>query len=255
MTNASKSTELHRQNYAMQRFTEDSPNDYAALHLHALISESLGQYDVAHSKIEKCVQLLEAAYEDSESEQTEKNYALANITLGRIRLALQHYDGAIEAFNTSLSLADEKVMKLSAMLGVGLASYYSGSSDNSTKDAFEEYRDVGAGVLLAQIMWCRGDKDSATSVLLECVEIDSEHLGAISTLAAIGILTDDAGLLDAALSEILSMPVDKRSQIDEQRGVHKLLVQNSLMSVSERHIRPSKLIILLREIHSQRSEC
>ena len=217
----------------MQRFTDDCPHDYAALHLHAIISEQLNQYDVAATQIDKCVQLLEAAYEDSESEQTEKNYALANLTLGRIRLALQHYDGAIEAFNTSLSLADDKKMKLTAMLGIGLASYYNNLDDSSIKNAFEEYRDVDAGVLLAQILWCKGEKDAATSVLLECVEIDSEHLGAISTLAAIGILTNDDGLLDAALSEILSMPIDKRTQIDEQRNVHKLLVQNSLISVSK----------------------
>ncbi|TIA72935.1 hypothetical protein E3P91_01735 [Wallemia ichthyophaga] len=229
---AAESSEMHRQNYAMQRFTEDSPNDCAGLHLHALVSERLGQHDVARAQIERCVELLEAAYEDSESAETERNYALANVSLGRIRLALEEYGGAIEAFNISLSLVEEeeKDMKLSAMLGLGLAGYYSDSSHTPIKDAFDEFKHVDAGVLLAQLLWCKGDRDSATSVLLECVEIDSEYLPAISTLAAIGILTHDGGLLDAALSEILSMPIDKRSEIDKHRGVHKLLVQNTLMS-------------------------
>ena len=51
---------------------------------------------------------------------------------------------------------------------------------------------------------------------------------AINTLAGMGILTEDDGLVDAALSEILSLPVDQRHQRDPEREVTYLLVQHHL---------------------------
>ncbi|EIM82722.1 uncharacterized protein STEHIDRAFT_63802 [Stereum hirsutum FP-91666 SS1] len=43
-----------------------------------------------------------------------------------------------------------------------------------------------------------------------------------------GILTEDDGLIDAALSEILSLPLDKRHERDPERDVDYLLTQHSL---------------------------
>lgn len=54
---------------------------------------------------------------------------------------------------------------------------------------------------------------------------------AINTLAGMGILTDDDGLVDAALSEVLSLPVDQRHERDPERDVTYLLIQHHLGQV------------------------
>ena len=45
-------------------------------------------------------------------------------------------------------------------------------------------------------------------------------------LAAMGLLTDDDALLDAALSEILSLPVEERFRRDPQRDIDNLLMNH-----------------------------
>ncbi len=64
--------------------------------------------------------------------------------------------------------------------------------------------------------------------MLLSIEYDPENLMAISTLAGMGILTDDDGLVDAALSELLSLPLDQRHERDPERDVAYLLVQHHL---------------------------
>ncbi len=46
-----------------------------------------------------------------------------------------------------------------------------------------------------------------------------------------GILTDDDSLIDAALSELLSLPLDRRYERDPQRNVTYLLAQHHLGQV------------------------
>ena len=58
-----------------------------------------------------------------------------------------------------------------------------------------------------------------------------DNLTAVNTLAGMGILTDDVNLVDAALSEILEMPIDQRLSKDPLREVTYLLVQNCLAQV------------------------
>lgn len=46
-----------------------------------------------------------------------------------------------------------------------------------------------------------------------------------------GILTDDDGLVDAALSEILALPLERRYELDPGREVDYLLIQHHLGQV------------------------
>ena len=55
---------------------------------------------------------------------------------------------------------------------------------------------------------------------------------AINTLAGMGILTGDDSLVDAALSEILALPLDERLSRDPGREVTYLLIQHHLAQVS-----------------------
>ena len=63
------------------------------------------------------------------------------------------------------------------------------------------------------------------------IEYNPENLMAINTLAGMGILTDDDGLVDAALSELLSLPLDQRHERDPERDITYLLVQHHLGQV------------------------
>ena len=48
-----------------------------------------------------------------------------------------------------------------------------------------------------------------------------------------GILTKDDGLVDAALSEILALPIEQKLRLDPQRHVDYLLIQHHLSQVSK----------------------
>ena len=50
-----------------------------------------------------------------------------------------------------------------------------------------------------------------------------------------GILTDDDSLIDAALSEILALPLERRHELDPLRGVDYFLIQHHLGQVSSSH--------------------
>ena len=63
------------------------------------------------------------------------------------------------------------------------------------------------------------------------ISTDPENLMAITTLAAMGTLLADEGLLDAALSEILSMPLNRRHELDPTRDVDSLLLRHHLSQV------------------------
>ncbi|KAF8972954.1 hypothetical protein BDZ97DRAFT_1900816 [Flammula alnicola] len=86
-------------------------------------------------------------------------------------------------------------------------------------------------IVLAQTLWAIGTdeaKETAKSRLLECIASDPENLAAINTLAGMGILTNDDGLVDAALSEILALPIEQKHKLDPQRHVDYLLIQHHL---------------------------
>ena len=63
------------------------------------------------------------------------------------------------------------------------------------------------------------------------ITADPENLMAINTLAGMGILTEDDSLVDAALSEIQSLSIERRQELDPRRDVTYLLVQHHLGQV------------------------
>jgi len=56
---------------------------------------------------------------------------------------------------------------------------------------------------------------------------------AINALAGMGILTDDDGLIDAALSELKSLPLDLRHRRDPRRDFSYILKQHHLGQVRD----------------------
>ena len=70
---------------------------------------------------------------------------------------------------------------------------------------------------------------------LNSITADPENLTAINVLAGMGILTDDDSLIDAALSEILALPLERRHELDPLRDVDYFLIQHHLGQVSPSH--------------------
>jgi superkiller protein 3 len=68
----------------------------------------------------------------------------------------------------------------------------------------------------------------SASRTLSSINVDPENLAAITTLAGMGIVSGDATLVDAALSEILSLPPQRRAELDPSRDVTYLLAQHQL---------------------------
>lgn len=54
---------------------------------------------------------------------------------------------------------------------------------------------------------------------------------AIIALAGMGLLTNDEALIDAAISEITSLPFDERYQRDPEHDVERLLTSHYLAEV------------------------
>jgi superkiller protein 3 len=70
-----------------------------------------------------------------------------------------------------------------------------------------------------------------TTCALCSISDDPVNLSAIKTLAGMGILSSDESLLDAAVSEIVALPLDQRQLLDRERNVDGLLERYHLSRV------------------------
>ncbi|EIW82901.1 TPR-like protein, partial [Coniophora puteana RWD-64-598 SS2] len=232
--------------FVLDRYIKRRPSDPSALHLLGLICERMGDLERAATVLKESISLLEAAYEESEDTSIERQFTIAHTNYARVRLALQDVQGALESSQNALGLVPEvdekntRVLRISARIGCGLAYFRLGQLQEAL-DAFQSaLQDIGEDVelkghvtvLLARTMWAiepsADFREGAKSLLLECIANDPENLLAISTLAGMGILTDDDGLVDAALSEMLSLPIEKRHELDPERNVTYLLIQHEV---------------------------
>jgi superkiller protein 3 len=173
--------------HALERYCQQRPNDAAALHLFGLVCERLDLTEHALDLVSRAIALLECAYEEKEDVRTEEQFAIANGTLGRLRLASGDPAGAIEAFSSALSLlpaGDDntqrtKTSRAHAQFGSGLAHFRLGELENALgmfENALEEVpAEMGdvrghISVLLAQTLWALGSneaRETARGQLLE----------------------------------------------------------------------------------------
>ncbi|KAG1771164.1 superkiller protein 3 [Suillus placidus] len=254
--------------FVLGRYFQRCPADACGLHIFGLICEHLGKLEQGVEYISRAITLLEAAYEEKEDPMVERQFVIAHTNIARLRLGLQDYEGSLASFEIALGLLPEdteresQILRVQAQYGSGLASFKMGDLQ-AAMTAFQAALESAADdrvlrgqvtVLLAQTMWAIGTpefRESAKGLLLDCITSDPENLMAINTLAGMGILTEDDGLVDAALSEILSLPVEQRHELDPRRDVTYLLVQHYLgLNDSDRatkiaqkalHVEPSNL--------------
>jgi len=101
LVNAAVDTSLlHAPAFALRHYTHQRTSDASALHLYALLCERLGLVDEASVSLERAVSLLEEEFESSESAETERAYCIALANLGRVRLAADQHDKALEAYTS-----------------------------------------------------------------------------------------------------------------------------------------------------------
>ncbi|KAI3608067.1 antiviral protein [Moniliophthora roreri] len=256
--------------FVLDRYCKSRPDDAAALHLFGLVCERINQPDLAVKWIQKAISILEASYEESEDSEIERQFAIAHCNIGRLKLSLGDLGGALESFESALGLLPEDeneeqhiLLRAQAQFGSGIAQFRHNDLETALS-CFESSLETAQGnpavrgevtVLLAQALWAIGTDDTkelAKTKLLECISEDPENLTAINTLAAMGILTDDDSLVDAALLEILALPIDDRTRLDPERHVDHLLLQHHLgqenvseaLAASQKavHVEPSRSI-------------
>lgn len=171
-----------------------SPSAVAASHLHGLLSERLELFPEAVTTMAQAVAGLEAAYEQTESAETERQYIIASISLSRARLAAGGYDLAIESVETAIGLlpeateadAETSLLRAQAQLVKALASHFAQDAETSLQ-AFDEAKQALEHVqvdnddrigrlktqttlLLAGVLYSMGGEDqlaAAESQLLE----------------------------------------------------------------------------------------
>ncbi|KAH9940522.1 TPR-like protein [Epithele typhae] len=237
--------------FVLDRYCKQRPQDAAALHLFGLVCERVGHVELGVEMIARAIAVLEAAYEETEDPVIERQFTIAHTNAARLRLATGDFDGALESYGVATSLmpegeaaneesdSDTHALLAQCQFGSGLAHFKLGRLPEALAQ-FEAAMATAANhatirghvvVLLAQTLWAIGTdeaKESAKSQLLQSIEYDPENLMAVNTLAGMGILTQDDGLVDAALSELLSLPLDQRHERDPEREVTYLLVQHHL---------------------------
>jgi superkiller protein 3 len=64
------------------------------------------------------------------------------------------------------------------------------------------------------------------------IAADPEDLTTVNILAGMGILSNDDSLVDAALSELLALPLQRRYELDSGRDADYLVIQHHLGQVS-----------------------
>lgn len=163
------------------RYCQQRPDDAAALHLYALISERVGHLSLAAELVGRAIAVLEVAYEESEDAAIERQFAIANITMARVQLALGAYPSALEYYESAAGiLGEDEVDPLKAQchFGTGLANFKLGK----TQEAIEAFEDAltAAGedsitrghvtVMLAQSLWAVGSQEAQESAKAQLLE-------------------------------------------------------------------------------------
>lgn len=269
---------LSSASFAMSAYLSISPTDIDALHLSALLSERVGQMDLAIDRISKAALLLEERYEATEMIEVAHQYAIAESNRGRIRLAAGDYQGAASAFEAAVGLldgeddeeqsenddvADEKIdrqlildAKIQAQLGLGLSRHFSGQHEDALigmRQAITTAQTSSSGTTsfdltlqYAKLLWAYKGSSAIEEVKTQLFDnIQSEqgtsvHVASILALAVLALASQDADLLDAAESELETVLQNETCSLDT---VIRLLVAIKSLSTTQ----PASALALIHD--------
>ena len=222
--------------FALRQLHALIPCDESFDHLSALYNERIGSHKQAIESLSGLCSNLETEFEESESPATLARFAHAKADLARNLLAAHEYSDASDSAQTALDLTSEpeginitpdhlRRLRLSARLTLGLASYYQHDMDaaiSAFRSALEESNAVPDVVcLLAEVLWAKGGEDErnvAREQLLECVETNPQHVGAIVLLGVMAAIEEDAEMIETVREELEGLRVSEGiSERDEGR--------------------------------------
>jgi len=180
---------------------------------------------------------------------------IANVNLGRVGLSSSYWTGALEAYESALSLIGEAAvagedtqtarLRVQALLGCGLAHARQGAPDQAVR-ALELASAAAAAsgeavlgrhvvVVLARVLWAIGGDEQRSEARLQLLEAVTEaesglpHLPIIATLGAMAVVASDHELLDAALAEVVKLPIHQQLELDPDGDVPELQAAQCLL--------------------------
>ncbi|PGH31260.1 superkiller protein 3 [[Emmonsia] crescens] len=227
--------------FALHQLHTQSPYNLPFQHLSALLAERIGSFTDSNSSFEKVCSGMESEYETSESASSLSRFAQAKSDAARVHLAQMDYDAAVDSAETALSLSSEsgieefdplanQKLRLSSHLTAGLAYFYLKDMDRAIdmfRDALQE-ADSSPDVvcLLAQVLWAKGgeeEREAARVQLLDCIEKNPTHVGAVTLLGVIALLDADEDAIEAVESDLQEMRTSDDVGIHDRVKVTKLL--------------------------------
>ncbi len=165
--------------------------------------------------------------EGTEEEEGRRLRANAHLGLGLANLLSGEVETAISSFGTGLEETPVEMKAVRTQLTILLAQtmWMVGS---------DEARDMAKSILLDWYVVSPPNSSASQTELLKpgiSVSADSKNVQAMVVLGSIATLLDDDTLLEASLSEILSMDPAERRELDRLGTVDTLLVRHHLLQV------------------------
>lgn len=239
--------QIYTASFALSSYLSQRPRDVSALHLSALFAERIDELETAMEQIELASSILEEQYEQDESAEKARLFAICMVNLGRIQLGVGDFARARDAFdmglgllsaeedrekddyekqaNTTLQLKDVdlKRAQMGAHSGGGLAQFALGKrqeAGEALRIALEEVSPNDKNnkeqlhLLLAKILWENGEREEAESQIMEALSIHPKSISALLSLGSISVLNKDQEqfqLVSEELRELISM--DESGQV------------------------------------------
>jgi superkiller protein 3 len=234
-------TKLVQPLFALDQLRSQNPSELPSRHLASLLLERVGNYTIAMETLAELCSLAEAEYEASESLAALARFALAKSDLARNQLAVHDFDSAAENAETALDLSSDaessgldaearRKLRLSAHLTAGLARFKLSDIQESIAmfraALVESSNDPDVVCSLVRVLWAQGGEDErsvAREQLLESVEKDPEHVGAVTLLGAMALLDSDEETALAVGDDVLTLRTKQGLKLGEQDGIESLL--------------------------------
>lgn len=226
---------------ALQQLHTQAPDQTVFTHLSALLTERSSDYSTSVNSLTAVCDEVEAENERLERSDALAHFAQTKADLARSFLASGQYEDAITNAETSLDLSSEDDLggelaksrwkwRLSANITNGLAHAFLGQTDKAIKDLQSALASSSADpditVILAQILWAKNEQDSrdvAREQLFACVEEHPEHMGAVTSLAVIGLIDEDEDILEAVEDDLSKMRMSNKLDISQKMKLAKVL--------------------------------
>jgi tetratricopeptide (TPR) repeat protein len=156
--------------FALQKLTEQNPDNPAALNLYGLILERLQQFGQAAEAYAGAILALEECMDRNEDqiEICQKRSSMVHANLARALCANGDFEGAISSYTIAIESLQDTNAKLYCELGAGVSYYFNDQLDEALAmfeqaltDAETENNELcqNVSVLLSQVLWALGGEE------------------------------------------------------------------------------------------------